>query len=95
MEKLYKNVDGVEVEYSAEDYAQAEIDKQYSLQTILPNRIRDQRNKLLAKSDWTQFVDSPLTSEQKQAWALYRQELRDITNQTGFPTDVVFPEQPS
>lgn len=44
--------------------------------------IRNQRNKLLSDSDWTQTVDSPVD---KVAWAAYRQALRDITSQPEFP----------
>jgi hypothetical protein len=40
--------------------------------------IRQQRNALLLQSDWTQTLDSPLTTEQKTSWATYRQELRDF-----------------
>jgi hypothetical protein len=40
--------------------------------------IRDERDRLLTNSDWTQFPDSPLTTEQKTSWATYRQELRDF-----------------
>jgi Phage tail assembly chaperone protein len=43
--------------------------------------IRDYRNKLLTKSDWTQGADSPLSEDEKVAWAAYRQSLRDITKQ--------------
>lgn len=54
-------------------------------------RVRSQRNQRLASSDWTQLADSPVD---KAAWATYRQELRDITEQPGFPTEVVWPETP-
>lgn len=47
--------------------------------------LRTERNALLASSDWTQLPDSPLTPEQKQAWAEYRQLLRDIPRCEGFP----------
>lgn len=40
--------------------------------------LRKLRNAYLRKCDWTQFADSPLTEEQKQAWAVYRQALRDL-----------------
>ena len=40
--------------------------------------VRPERNRHLAASDWTQVPDSPLTTEQKQAWATYRQALRDL-----------------
>jgi hypothetical protein len=46
---------------------------------------RATRNKLLADSDWTQMNDSPLTNEQKTAWATYRQELRDLSDLDAWP----------
>lgn len=45
----------------------------------------------LVNSDWTQLPDSPLSEEEKQRWAKYRQELRDITKADGFPDNVVYP----
>jgi hypothetical protein len=39
--------------------------------------MRHDRNRLLAESDWTQMPDSPLTDDQRAAWATYRQALRD------------------
>jgi len=43
--------------------------------------IRQKRNELLQTTDWTVGNDSPLTQQQKEAWASYRQQLRDITKQ--------------
>tara|TARA_R100000773_G_C4164827_1_gene81061 strand:- start:54 stop:272 length:219 start_codon:yes stop_codon:yes gene_type:complete len=40
---------------------------------------RGLRNKKLAKCDWTQAPDSPLSDEKKKEWATYRQTLRDLT----------------
>lgn len=40
--------------------------------------IRARRNKLLARSDFTQLPDSPLTDDQKAAYQTYRQQLRDL-----------------
>lgn len=53
--------------------------------------IRGKRNNLLSSSDWTQVADAPVD---KAAWATYRQELRDITAQAGFPTEVIWPTKP-
>ena len=39
---------------------------------------RNIRTNLLRLSDYTQFNDSPLSEEEKVAWATYRQELRDL-----------------
>ena len=38
------------------------------------------RGWMLTESDWTQTADSPLSEDVKQAWRVWRQELRDITN---------------
>lgn len=53
--------------------------------------VRSSRNGKLAESDWTQLADS---AADKEVWATYRQELRDVTDQAGFPWEVVWPEQP-
>ena len=53
--------------------------------------VRDQRNTKLAESDWTQVADAPVD---KQAWATYRQALRDITAQEGFPWTITWPDAP-
>jgi hypothetical protein len=47
----------------------------------------------LADSDWTQLPDVPQAT--KDLWAPYRQALRDITDQEGYPHEVVFPAKPS
>lgn len=52
------------------------------------------REKLLAESDWTQVVDSPLSEFDKLKWAAYRQELRDIPEQPGFPLVIEWPSEP-
>lgn len=54
--------------------------------------VRTDRNKRLADSDWTQLSDSPESN--KAAWATYRQALRDVPKQAGFPWDVQWPAQP-
>ena len=60
------------------------------------NMIRTIRNQLISASDWTQFPDAQanLSTEQKAAWATYRQALRDITETYVDPKDVVWPEKP-
>lgn len=55
---------------------------------------RTERNRLLAQSDWTQGTDSPLSEAGKAAWKVYRQELRDISEQPGFPKEVNWPISP-
>ena len=95
-QKLYKVIDNNEpVEYSAEDYAQAQIDYDNYITNELPKEIRRKRNGLLAKSDWTQYPDSPLSAEQKTAWTIYRQALRNVTTQSGFPSNITWPTAPN
>ncbi len=53
--------------------------------------VRATRNALLLQSDWTQLADAPVDTA---AWAAYRQALRDIPTQSGFPLDVVWPVAP-
>jgi hypothetical protein len=55
------------------------------------NEVRKERNALLSSTDWTQVADAPVD---QAAWATYRQALRDVTTQQGFPWTVDWPEQP-
>jgi len=78
------------------DLTQAEIDSATTQrndynQNILPLEVRAKRNSLLAETDYLALTDTTLTSDM----ATYRQELRDITSQAGFPTDVTWPVKPT
>jgi hypothetical protein len=53
---------------------------------------RLRRNKLLRSSDWTQVSDAPVN---QAAWATYRQALRDVPQQEGFPDNITWPEVPA
>jgi hypothetical protein len=48
---------------------------------------RSKRNRLLSDTDWMALSDNTMTPE----WASYRQALRDITEQEGFPYSVTWP----
>jgi hypothetical protein len=52
---------------------------------------RAERDRLLAASDWTQVKDATVD---QAAWAAYRQALRDLPQQSGFPQNVVWPSKP-
>ena len=56
--------------------------------------IRIQRDKMLTDTDWTQISDNSLSEKVKQEYQVYRQALRDIPEQPGFPYEVVFPVEP-
>jgi hypothetical protein len=53
--------------------------------------VRQDRSDKLADCDWTQVEDSPVD---KAVWATYRQALRDITSQAGFPWTITWPDAP-
>lgn len=53
-------------------------------------KVRAERDRLLSACDWTQLADAPVDSA---AWATYRQALRDLPEQQGFP-DVAMPAAP-
>ena len=74
--------------YSVVDMNQEAKD---ALDTTQAEAMRRQRTEKLKDSDWTQIADS---TADKTAWATYRQALRDITAQSGFPWDITWPDAP-
>lgn len=56
--------------------------------------VRKMRDELISKTDWTQTFDSPLSDEEQVIVRTYRQALRDVPQQEGFPLDVTWPEKP-
>lgn len=61
---------------------------------VKEKQVRAQRNSRLAATDWTQSNDSPLNAEAKSAWAFYREVLRMVPEQPGFPWNVSWPPAP-
>lgn len=54
----------------------------------------NQAKKMLADSDWSMLPDVPMTSGTKAAWIEYRQALREVRLQPGFPNDINWPKIP-
>lgn len=54
--------------------------------------VRAERNRRLADCDWTMLPDAPTD---QTAWGAYRQQLRDLTDQAGFPSNVNWPQPPN
>jgi len=61
---------------------------------LLAKRARAHRYIILNKTDYTQMPDADLSDEAKAAWKKYRQALRDISDQGGFPRNIDWPESP-
>lgn len=72
--------------WTVETASQEEIDKRAE---AAARDVRSSRNQELAATDWTQLLDSQVDSA---TWAVYRQQLRDIPQQDGFPWDVTWPD---
>lgn len=89
---MYKSVDGVKIEMTAEEIAQhnKDIEGFPSQADINLRNLRIKRNALLAETDWWGAADLTMTNEQKN----YRQTLRDITNTYDSLETVEWPEKP-
>ena len=53
--------------------------------------VRSERNRRLSDCDWTQVLDAPVD---RIAWTNYRQALREVPKQVGFPWDINWPTKP-
>lgn len=74
-------------------YSVADMDDEVkaALDAQQAKSVRDDRTNRLSECDWTQLADAPVD---KTAWATYRQALRDVTTQEGFPWSVSWPVKP-
>lgn len=79
------SVDGVE-----QTITQAELDAMLYSPPATESQIRQERDNLIAATDWWATSDRTMTAEQ----TAYRQALRDVPDQAGFPTDITWPTKP-
>ena len=79
-------IDGVE-----KTAAEQEAEYKASKDAEQAKNVRSERDKKLAETDWTQVADAPVD---KAVWATYRQSLRDVTTQEGFPWTITWPDAP-
>jgi hypothetical protein len=56
--------------------------------------VRATRDSKLAESDWRVIKATETSTTLDAAWATYRQALRDVTGQDGFPWTIVWPDAP-
>ena len=77
--------------YTKYSVADMDQDAKTAKDTEQAKAIRSKRTEKLKDSDWTQVADAPVD---KAAWATYRQALRDVTQQSGFPWTIEWPTQP-
>lgn len=62
---------------------------------VIAKQVRAKRDRLIAETDYLAMSDYPLSDEDKAAVMAYRQALRDVPTQEGFPREVVWPEVPA
>jgi hypothetical protein len=59
------------------------------------SKVKQKRQQLLTATDWTDTVSASTRLGNYNTWQFYRQELRDITKQEGYPFNIIWPTQPS
>lgn len=90
MARHHMTADGP-IPFTAEEEAEWDLQAaQYIAQA--GDRARAKRNQLLLDTDWTQTPDIPQTVKNK--YAAYRQALRDVPQQAGFPDNIQWPVKP-
>ena len=67
-------------------------EQEEALQIAKGQSVRLQRNALLSETDY--MLNSDILVQNIDEWLLYRQALRDITDQDGFPHSVTWPVKP-
>lgn len=78
-----------------------DFDFNAELRAWVPNRermaasVRSRRDRLLSACDWVVTRTYEYGGTMPEDWQAYRAALRDITKQTGFPTDITWPDPPS
>jgi len=88
----YHNIGGKMVQYTSEEEAIADaeqetIDNGTSL--VISHIMKQHRDTLLSESDVHALADR-ITDE----WRTYRQALRDVPSQAGFPDNITWPTKP-
>ena len=71
------------------DYVEPTVDVE-----DLATKIRMQRNNLLKQTDYLMMSDYPISDDRLAKVKIYRQALRDIPEQAGFPRTITWPEKP-
>lgn len=77
-----------EIERNLENWLNKAKEEDYNEVAV---EIRKKRDELLASTDWTQMADTALSKAKQNAYKTYRQALRDVPEQPGFPYEVEFP----
>ena len=90
----FHNINGNMVQFTADEETARDAEEKAwadAANTRAAVAVREERDALLAATDWMGNSDVTMSS----AWTTYRAALRDITKQEGFPYSVTWPTEPS
>lgn len=88
------NQNGYTIEDKGNFYEVVEIPVYVPTKDELAEQVRSKRDFLLEETDYFLAPDYPISAQDLEAVKVYRQELRDVPQQQGFPEKVTFPEKP-
>ena len=77
---------------STNSFSTEEVEATVESDEKLATNARSERSSLLLSSDWSQTPDATVD---KTAWLSYRTLLRDVPQQAGFPSTILWPQEPS
>ena len=89
----FHNIDGVSVQFTVAEESARDAEEQAwaaGADTRASIQVREERDALLAATDWMGNSDVTMTSR----WVTYRQALRDVPAQTEFPNTIIWPTKP-
>ena len=90
-EEGYREKRGEDLSWSAEKIPEkTEAEKREEAE----KSVRAKRDSLISETDYLLASDYPISAEDLEAVKVYRQALRDVPQQEGFPFDVVWPDLP-
>lgn len=89
--EVLETTENIKIGYDGKYYLESQLPEKP--ETLLAEEIRIKRNRFLFESDWTDLPNAPLSDQEKEEWRLYRQALRDITDQIDFPYLINWPQK--
>ena len=90
----YHNINGERVQFTAAEETARDAEEQAwadAADTRSAVQVREERDALLTATDWMANSDVTMSDD----WATYRQALRDVPAQAGFPNSITWPTEPS
>ena len=90
----YHNINGERVQFTAAEETARDAEEQAwadDADTRIAVAVREERDDKLAETDWMANSDVTMSDD----WATYRQALRDVPAQAGFPNSITWPTEPS